>query len=414
MEKLAFLLHFYQPITQEEKTLREIADSSYIPLLKLIKNKTKSKFTLNVPLSLLEQMDKYGYTKWLEDLKSLVDMEAVELVGSSAYHYLLTKFPDEIISDQIVLNEFGLGYYFGRRSGFEGEKAIMIKDLNGFFPPEMAINSKVHNILNDFGYAWVYANSSSTGGTPGVYRVNGNDCLIVARNRRLSDHVAFSRGAEIESIVSSMKEEDDDSVIAMDAETFGHHNRDGIFLLNRLIDALSDEGIEIVGTSEFVEIYSESEIRKLDKLEESTWATPNNSEVPAYRFWEGNNIQVNLWDLAGKFIEEEKSFEPGEKYEDLENTPFWKKPISDEIDVQLLFNKVFQSDQFWWASGAKVGDTVLYNGVMIDRALELYRSLAEKLNSSELGDYVEGKKQEIEKEMKEYENSNTSSLLSTS
>lgn len=80
-------------------------------------------------------MDKYGYYEWIDDVKNLYDNERVELVGSGAYHPLLTQLPIELMEDQIILNEKGLGYYFGSRKDFEGSPAIMLKDVKGFFPP---------------------------------------------------------------------------------------------------------------------------------------------------------------------------------------------------------------------------------------------------------------------------------------
>ena len=130
---IGFLFHLYQPIIQEEVTFRKVAGESYLPLVKFLKDKKYLKVTLNTPLSLLEQMDKYGYNEWLSDVKTLVESGRVELVGSGAYHPLLTKIPVDIAERQVILNEFGLGYYFGRRTGFEGESAVLVKNLNGFF-----------------------------------------------------------------------------------------------------------------------------------------------------------------------------------------------------------------------------------------------------------------------------------------
>jgi predicted glycosyl hydrolase (DUF1957 family) len=415
VEKLGFLLHLYQPTTQEEKTFRRIADSSYIPLLKLIKNNSgEFKFTLNIPLSLLEQMDRYGYDKWLTDIKDMVNSNAVELTGSSAYHYLLTKFSENIIEDQIILNEYGLGYYFGRTSGFEGEKAIMVKDLKGFFPPEMAFNKQVHNVLNSLGYSWVLVNPSSVNGETGVIKTEGNDCYIVARNHILSDNLAFYRGVNVSDVLNPIMQVRD-GVLALDAETFGHHNTDGIYLLSRLLDAFSENGIEMIGISEFAEEQiSESMVKEFKKIEESTWATPDNYQMDKYRLWQGTKIQEILWNLADATMRETEDFNLKEKYEDMENAPIWKGEITGELKIQYLLNKVYHSDQFWWASGVKVGDNVLYNGIMIERALNLYSELFDLLDSDNLKKMLADAKKEITEEMKKYEDNNPPTLLSTS
>ena len=87
----------------------------------------------------------------------------------------------------------------------------------------------------------------------------------------------------------------------------------------------------------------------------------------------------------------------------MENVPLWKGNISDELKTQLLFCKVFHSDQFWWASCVKVGDTMLYNGIMISRALELFSELVSLLETEEIGQKFEEARAKVLEEMKKYE-----------
>ena len=138
--KIVFLLHLYQPSIQVEAEFNTICTQVYFPLIKYIKNKKNFSAVLSIPLSLIEQMDRYGHKSWIEDVKILFENERIELTGGAAYHPLLTKIPEIFVEKQIVLNEYGLGYYLGRKSGFEGEASIMIKNLDGFFPPELALN----------------------------------------------------------------------------------------------------------------------------------------------------------------------------------------------------------------------------------------------------------------------------------
>jgi len=159
--KVAIVLHLYQPPTQEEAVFRQVATECYIPLLKFIKNQKNSKFTLNVPLSLLEQMDKYGYNYWLNDLKDMVSSERVEILGSAAYHALLPKVPAQFVEREIVLNEYGLGYYLGARQGFEGEPSIMLKNVSGFFPPELAVSTDLLHTVSSMGYSWMLVDETS-------------------------------------------------------------------------------------------------------------------------------------------------------------------------------------------------------------------------------------------------------------
>ena len=188
--KLGLLLHLYQPLTQESGVFNDIASSCYLPLLKLIKNQKDFKVTLNVPLSLLQQMEYYGFSLWIDSLKELVDAGKVEITGSAAYHPLLTKIPVEYAEKQIILNEYGLGYYLGRKTGFEGEPSVMIRNLNGFFPPEMAIDESVLNILDDLGYKWVVVDESALAGDNYRNRVialKDRNIKLVVRDREMSN-----------------------------------------------------------------------------------------------------------------------------------------------------------------------------------------------------------------------------------
>jgi predicted glycosyl hydrolase (DUF1957 family) len=207
----------YQPVTQERGFFNAIYSSCYYPLLKLIKNKKDFRVTLNTPLSLLQQMDAYGHSDWIELLKDLVSNEKIELMGSAAYHPLLTKIPQQIAEEEIILNEYGLGYYLGRRSGFEGEPSILIKDLNGFFPPELAVNQNLITSLCSLGYKWVIADELAVPKGPGIYELKEENIKLVIRSRDLSNAISFKRDSDISEIKGMLN---GDKVIVLDGETW--------------------------------------------------------------------------------------------------------------------------------------------------------------------------------------------------
>jgi len=145
---LAFLLHIYQPPIQESKKVEEITETSYLPLFKTIKNKLNFKITLNIPLSLSYLLHATSADNVVGLIKEMYESEKIELTSTGAYHPLLTKIPDYLIEKEIILNERGLAYYYGKDKGFEGEDALVIQNVNGFFPPEGAINQHVVEFLN--------------------------------------------------------------------------------------------------------------------------------------------------------------------------------------------------------------------------------------------------------------------------
>lgn len=405
VNKIALLLHLYQPLVQDEKTLRAIAENSYLPIVKTLKNKFKFKVTFSLPLSLVEQMDEYGYKNWIEDIKFLTEEGRVELVGGAAYHPLLTKLPDQVKQNQIILNEYGLGYYFGRRTGFEGEEAIMVKDLTGFFSPELTVNGDLNMFLSEFGYKWMLADPSSIKNSDKsstcVFKFNDSKCLVVLRDSVLSNHLAFFRGLNVKPLLRQFIKKDS-LVLVLDGETFGHHNKDGIYLLNKFIEQLSKEGKEFVTMSEFVNSQvSESKLEKAESIQESTWAYVNSKDP--YYLWEGNEKQTYLQEIYNKLVEELVKINENfsNKYEGMENVAIWKEDnLPEDIKKKLFLNKILGSDPFWWLSGEKIAETHLYNPRIVKRFLEKYKEAAKLLENKKLEDFINKKVQEIEQSFK--------------
>lgn len=186
--KISFLLDLYQPFPQEEHVFRKVTEECYIPLLKFLKIHKGLNFTLNTPLSLLEQMDKYGYSDWLRTLKELYTAEEIDVIGSAAYHPFLTTIPQELVEEQIVLNEYGVGYYLGSHKDFEGNPAIQIRNMRGFLSPEGDINDKLIGVLDDFGYEWVVVPSDKSADHP--YILKDYKPLIICQNDSSEDLIA--------------------------------------------------------------------------------------------------------------------------------------------------------------------------------------------------------------------------------
>lgn len=65
---ISLLLHIYQPPTQHSFVLKEIANTCYSPLLKLLKSKKNIQLTFNIPLSLLEWLEKENLTNSIPSL----------------------------------------------------------------------------------------------------------------------------------------------------------------------------------------------------------------------------------------------------------------------------------------------------------------------------------------------------------
>ena len=355
VKKLGIVLNLYQPITQEERKLREISDVSYLPIIKIIKNRKEFRPTLNIPLGLLQQMN-------FPDLKGFLEEERLELVGSAAYNAALTDLPEILATNQIVLNEYGLGYFFGRRSGFEGESAVLVKDLKGFYPPKFAYDKAVFDLVGDLGYSWILADPNSTSGKFGVFKLGESDCHIVAFNSILTEKILNKTNLVIDDIAAEIQASED-CVLVFDAESFGYKNKDGIYLLNKLLDKLVQLNIEIVPVSEFVEEeIDESRVGKLEMLTESLYKPS----------------EIGLWELNQTFVkvlEKYLSELPKLEVEGMENIAVWEPDLPREVRLTILSAQICDSTQF-------------ENMELKASFLSLYSELAELLSDSTLTELV--------------------------
>lgn len=415
--KVGFLLHLYQPITQNQAEFALIFNSCYAPLLKFIKSQKNFRLTLNIPLSLLEQLDKYGYVSWISELKDLVDSERVSLTGCAAYHALLTKIPPRFVEEQVQLNEYGLAYYLGRHTGFEGESSLLIKDLNGFFPPELAINEKVASSIKELGYQWILADecaiSENVEHRAGIYDYGDGDASfkVVIRDRDLSNLISFKRDDDISDVVSAIKDiskKKNYCIIALDGEAFGHHYKDGLLMLGNLISYLSQIGFDFATVDEIITETSKCK-GKLDVVRESCWGASDYdiTQGTIYPFWQDlSNDTHNLqWDIVRQIFTQFENTSLIDFSTGYETLPIWNSAAVEHIGnpkvkqyvmVEVLLHKCMHSDQFWWASRKKLPIGVyLYNKDMITKAFDLFVQLANVSNNSNLLNYLIQKKEDL-------------------
>lgn len=417
VRRLALLLHLYQPPTQDAAMLKRVAEECYLPLLTFLRNKRNFKITLNIPLSLLELMDGAGYNQWILAVKELVDAGRVELTGSAAYHPILTLIPPDLVERQVILNEFGLGYYFGRLEGFEGESAVLISNLAGFFPPELAVNEGVIKSLEDLSYSWVIVDETSLPLIPGreekygVYTMKNSDIKVVCRNRSISNVLAFNQGSGIRDFTDLFQLTRGDFLVALDGEFFGHHNREGLYLLDLLGSFLAENNVMLVTASEYVgHCVDESLTYDLQEFRESSWAAGDGDVASGniYAMWKKGDSKLHKqqWKLFDYMVKSAGSFlQANISLADFENKPMWKHDILDQIkdahikrsvEISVLFMKALHSDQFWWASAEKINNEIMYHPEMVRRALDLWMSVAKKSNEGKLLEKVLAAKQKIE------------------
>ena len=251
---IALFLHLYQPPTQFAKVLKSISDASYWRLLNIIRKYPTARLTMNVSGSLTEQLAKNADLRsCLVDLADLVERGQVELTGSAAYHPLLTEIPASEIRRQILLNDEINRQYFGE-----------VYQPRGFFPPEMAVNHQVLEVVAEMGFKWVLVDESAiqvqSSSAPRrslrdlKFKVQNSfvnqGLRVFIRDTDLSVKVAFSQIRTVEELTAELTNyQTDGCILAMDGETFGHHRPEQIELLMQLFAASSRDEICLLYTS---------------------------------------------------------------------------------------------------------------------------------------------------------------------
>lgn len=351
MKEVGIIIDLYQPPTQDEGTLKQAVNDLYNPLIRLIKSKRDIQVTLNIPLSTLELFDTYGYSGLLKDIKDLYMTERVDLTGSSAYGMLLSSdYPDDVVENEIILNEYGVGYYLGARQGFEGEPSIMIKDLEGFIPTEKLLTDRSLKIVENLGYRWTLLDSSCLAKdvrSPKtcVYKISESDICVITLDEKVTGLIDSYCTEDIQILKKKLS----------DALTGGSETRsvlyvkDSVYLTDRdkykkqysLIDVL----IEIceeknISVSNVVSIIKNSEIKEISKkdIPEMARSTSENKNNVLEFFLKMEDRRVQAFrDMEKVLIEQRMTNNEKQDLQDYCTAPIWK-----EDAVSLISDSVLQ------------------------------------------------------------------------
>ncbi len=407
--EIALLLHLYQPATQTEEVFRRVYSNSYLPLLRKISKTKDLKISLDLPLSLLEQIDRYGYISWIQDLQELIKIGKVEIAGTAAYHPILSKFPRNIIEQQVILNEYGLGYYLGEHHSLEGDEAVLIKNIVGFFPPELSVNERVLSVLDSLGYRWMIVDEASIPfdlnypNRSGIYQYKEYRTKIVCRNRSFSNFLSFKRDVNDDDLRDSLnffRANEKSFAVVLDGEFFGHHYSEGFIVLDRFLENVSKMGIELVTMSEYV---ADNHCDLLKDFAEASWGASDEDMANGnlYPMWDaqGNKIHSLQWQIMGVLIDAYNSLPDSIDTAEYAVLPIWKSEgiaqidnplIKSKVAREILLQKAIHSDQFWWASKKIMpASEYLYSPDMIERGLKIIEEFTGMLNDTKVTKEVE-------------------------
>ncbi|MEK7611386.1 MAG: UvrB/UvrC motif-containing protein [Patescibacteria group bacterium] len=425
----ANFLHFYQPPTQKKYWVDRITAESYSRILKELEAHPDARLTINIAAVLLELWDKYGYQDVINGYRKLVERGQIEVTGSAKFHPLLPKLPDSEIIRQIKLNEATLFNYLGVvgplwRQGIRNKELGIREGVSnpnskfelpnslstqGFFPPEMAFDSRVGKLVADLGYRYVICDEYSFSGRLGdlksdrVYEVgeSGNQVIGESYNQSYDNPIIqspdyplllfFRERASSFRILSGQlgtaklfldylgrhRKEGEYLLTAMDGETFGHH-RPGMDKL--LFELYSIPEIKTVTLSELAVDFQQ---RETVSVRSATWALMEKDlekNAPFSR-WDDpdNEIHALQWELTNLAIETvnesrfksktviqtslSSSLRGGNRRSNLaviaaasglamtDNKTDGDNNSTDQwLKARTLLDRALHSDQYWWAS----------------------------------------------------------------
>jgi len=311
--KIALLLHFYQPWWQFPWIIKKIVNECYRPILGLIEELDCFCFTININLSLLLHLEEH-YPDVIEGLKRAVQTGKLEIVGSTAQHPIMPLIPEFVQRAQIEEDRIQKENRFGIRH-----------NCGGFFFPEMAFSTKCVDLLKSYGYSWTVVDDEpfvahyGKSAVPFNSIVSWNGFRVFMRSNYWSNTISHGN-ISFSELKSKMEVEIPNwtgnapayIVIAMDAETFGHHDRKrGADLMGGLLVPMLKEwvGNVLVPIESLVSDFPEI---KFNYLPKGSWSTSvddirrdnpyplwsSKISLDRYRLWRLVNLALTHFDQA--------------------------------------------------------------------------------------------------------------------
>jgi len=315
-------LHFYLPPTTNKEIVDEAVQRSYGWILLMAEKYPTWNFTLNITGCLIELLVKYNHSDILDRIKKLVDKGQVEIVGSLSHHAIAPLLPREIIQRQIEQQVNIIKKYF----------AIEPK---GFFLPEMAYNTSVAKLLNQFGYQWLLLDEIHM---QGKFEKIDMQCKYIIENTTLSTVFRsrdWSQSYPPKNIIQNIHTNTFPKILitATDAELYGHRFVDWEGWLGKILESSQ---IQTSTISSYLD--SLQTIKKISPIA-GNWESLEKEIKNKFPFplWQHrkNRLHTKLWKLAHLAIYTLQSFPHDINYE-------W---------AQKHLDNGLASCTFWWASG---------------------------------------------------------------
>ncbi len=300
----------YDDRTSNERTLRKVAEKSYIPtnrrLLQLLQTHPEFKLSLSITGTVIEQMEQWS-PESIESFKALCETGRVEIVAETYYHSLAFFYSRSEFERQVQMHRDKVQQLFGQTPKV-------------FRNTELAYNNDVAYWADKAGYKGILAEGWDKvlgWRSPNfVYQPTYTDNIrLLMKNYRLSDDIAFRFGDRswagwpltADKFARWLNQIGDATNfnLFMDYETFGEHQwgESGIFdFLEHLPREWLRSGDNTFMTvSEVIDAFPP--VDRVDMPSTVTWADTER-DLSA---WLGNSMQtsaiLSLYNLEQKILD---------------------------------------------------------------------------------------------------------------
>ncbi|TAM75157.1 hypothetical protein EPN44_09575 [bacterium] len=328
MKRLGLLLHWYQPPWQYPEVLDRIVEECYRPLSRSLEEHPV-RCSVDLCWSLVDQLITRGHDDVLTHLAAAARAGNIEFVETAAYHPILPLLPAETAVRQLRLNHDRNRVAFGRAY-----------QPQGVFPPEMAWSPALAPIFTRLGYRWTVTEDVAVtlrDGEPPLRHVPAVEggLRVVLRSNRWSNAVAFgtldgagTARAMTEELEGRLADDAGYLLLAMDAETFGHHRREYVpFVSEFSAWCALGERAAMSSVSDIVDAFP----AQPGEIPATSWSVlPEDvrAGVP-YPLWnDGGDLHRAGWELVSSAAE----------------------AVAVHPALQAEFDRAISSCAFWWLS----------------------------------------------------------------
>lgn len=279
MRYCSLILHFYQPPTQEPSITKDVLSTCYLPLLRMLNQKSGYGLTLNISGSLILLLQQLGDTEFFDLVKKLVREGKMELLNSVMYHPIIPIIPQDVVVRQV------------KKNGELLKSSFAVNSISGFFPPELAIDKPSLDLLTS---DYILVDQSALGVESGYQPiVKYRQKNLMVNNQQLCELFrSYPTKLSAQTVVKLSKQNSPEEglvVIANDAELFGHHYSERLEVLT---DLLMMPDIRFIKASEAVKKFGPKAVGT-QTIKASTW-----QENKEFSLWSENDLQKQYLHLA--------------------------------------------------------------------------------------------------------------------